>query len=103
MQHPIVDGCRIPVRLYDTVLMRRRIPTINLLIIGMIVMMLAFSTFLFRMRMVVASKVGFIFIIGLVVVIGVLARMGGEHKARRLAEEKRLKQLTDGKSDRKQK
>jgi len=91
------------VRLYDTVLMRRRIPTINLLIIGMIVMMLAFSTFLFRMRMVVANKVGIIFIIGLVIVVGVLARMGGEHKTRRLAEEKRRKQLTGGKSGRKQK
>ncbi|MBC8372847.1 MAG: hypothetical protein H8E53_04575 [Planctomycetes bacterium] len=83
--------------------MRQRIPTINLLLIGMIVMMLAFSTFLFKMRMVVANKVGLIFIIGLVIVIGVLARMGGEHKARRLAEEKRLKQLTSDKGDRKQK
>jgi len=98
-----VDGCRIPVCLYDTIPMRRRIPTINLLLIGMIVMMLAFSTFLFRMRMMVANKVGFIFIIGLVIVIGVLARMGGDHKARRLAEEKRRKQLTDGKSERKRK
>jgi len=69
----------------------------------MIVMMLAFSTFLFKMRMVVANKVGIIFIIGLVIVVGVLARMGGEHKTRRLAEEKRRKQLTGGKSGRKQK
>ena len=83
--------------------MRQRIPTINLLLIGMIVMMLAFSTFLFKMRMVVANKVGLIFIIGLVIVIGVLARMGGDHKTRRLAEEKRLKQLTSDKGDRKQK
>jgi len=83
--------------------MRRRIPTINLLLIGMIVMMLAFSTFLFKMRMVVANKVGLIFIIGLVIVIGVLARMGGDHKAKRLAEEKRRKQLTGGKPGRKQK
>ena len=98
-----MDGCRIPVRLYDTVLMRRRIPTINLLIIGMIVMMLAFSTFLFRMRMMVANKVGIIFILGLVIAVGVLARMGGDHKARRLAEEKRRKQLTARKGDRKRK
>jgi len=83
--------------------MRQRIPTINLLIIGMIVMMLAFSTFLFRMRMIVANKVGILFIIGLVIVVGVLARMGGDHKAKRLAEEKRLKQLTSDKSGRKQK
>ncbi|MCP4376448.1 MAG: hypothetical protein GY794_09770, partial [bacterium] len=36
--------------------------------------------------------------IGLVVAIVALARMGGEHKAKRLAEEKRRKQLTDGES-----
>ena len=83
--------------------MRQRIPTINLLIIGMIVMMLAFSTFLFRMRMMVANKVGILFILGLVIVIGVLARLGGDHKTRRLAEEKRRKQLTAHKGDRKQK
>ena len=83
--------------------MRQRIPTINLLIIGMIVMMLAFSTFLFRMRMMVANKVGILFILGLVVVIGVLARLGGDHKTRRLAEEKRREQLTAHKGDRKQK
>lgn len=66
-------------------------------------MMLAFSTFLFRMRMMVANKVGIIFILGLVIVIGVLARIGGDHKTKRLAEEKRRKQLTSDKCGRKQK
>ena len=50
-----------------------------------------------------ANKVGFIFILGLVIVIGVLARIGGDHKTKRLAEEKRRKQLTSDKSGRKQK
>ena len=78
--------------------MRRRIPTLNLIIIAVIVMMLVFPLVLFRMKMVMASKVGLLLVIGLVIVVGVLARMGGEHKTRRLAEEKRRKQLTDGKS-----
>ena len=83
--------------------MKRRIPTINILLIGMLVMMLGFSSCFFRMKMVVANKIGLFMVIGLVIVIGVLARMGGEHKTRRLAEEKRLKQLTSDKSGRKQK
>ena len=103
MQHSIVDGCRIPVRLYDTTLMRQRIPTLNLIIIAVIVMMICVPMVFFRFRMMMANKVGLFLVIGLVIVIGVLARMGGEHKARRLAEEKRRKQLTDGKSGRKQK
>ncbi|MDP6544195.1 MAG: hypothetical protein QGH60_09410 [Phycisphaerae bacterium] len=83
--------------------MRRRIPTINLLIIAVIVMMVCIPMVFFRFRMMMANKVGIFLILGLVIVIGVLARMGGDHKARRLAEEKRRKQLTDGKSGRKQK
>ena len=86
--------------------MRRRIPTINLLIIAMIVMMVCIPMVLFRFRMIMARSVGLFLVIGLVIAVGALARMGGEHKTRRLAEEKRRKQLTDGKSgksDRKQK
>ena len=83
--------------------MRRRIPTLNLIIIAVIVMMVCIPMVFFRFRMMMANKVGLFLVLGLVIVIGVLARMGGEHKARRLAEEKRRKQLTDGKSGRKQK
>jgi len=83
--------------------MRQRIPTLNLIIIAVIVMMICVPMVFFRFRMMMANKVGLFLVIGLVIVIGVLARMGGEHKARRLAEEKRRKQLTDGKSGRKQK
>jgi len=81
----------------------RRVPTLNLIIIAVIVMMLVFPMIMFRMKMVMANKVGLFLIIGLVIIIGVLARMGGEHKARRLAEEERRKQLTARKSGRKQK
>ncbi|MBL7220921.1 MAG: hypothetical protein ISS69_12455 [Phycisphaerae bacterium] len=83
--------------------MRQRIPTLNLIIIAVIVMMVCIPMVFFRFRMMMANKVGLFLVLGLVIVIGVLARMGGEHKARRLAEEKRRKQLTDGKSGRKQK
>lgn len=65
--------------------------------------MLAFSTCMFKARMIVANRVGLLVVVGLVIVIGALARMGGEHRARRLSEEKRRKQLTSGKSERKQK
>ena len=103
MQHPIADGCGIPVRVYDTADMRRRIPTINLIIVAVIVMMLCIPMVFFRFRMMMANKVGIILIFGVVMVIGVLARMGGDHKARRLSEEKRRKELTARKSGRKQK
>ena len=81
----------------------RRVPTINLIIIAVIVMMVVFPMIFFRFKMMMANKVGLFLVIGLVIVVGILARMGGEHKTRRLAEEKRLKQLTDGKSGRKRK
>ena len=74
--------------------MRARLPSINILLIGMVVIMLGFSSCLFRMKMVVANKIGLFMIIGLVIIIGALAKMGGEHKRKRLAEEDRLKQLT---------
>jgi len=79
----------------------RRVPTLNLIIIAVIVMMVCIPMVFFRFRMMMANKVGLFLVLGLVIVIGVLARMGGDHKAKRLAEEKRLKQLTDGKSGRK--
>jgi hypothetical protein len=79
--------------------MRRRIPTVKLIIIAIIVMMVCIPMVFFRFRMMMANKVGLFLVLGLVVLIGALARMGGEHKTRRLAEEKRRKQLTDGKSD----
>ena len=59
----------------------------------MLVMMLGFSTCMFKMRMIVANRVGLFLVVGLIIVIGALARMGGEHKARRLAEEKRQKEI----------
>ncbi len=74
--------------------MRARLPSINILLIGMVVIMLGFSSCLFRMKMVVANKIGLFMIIGLVIIIGALAKMGGEHKRKRLAEEEHLKQLT---------
>ncbi|MDP6634375.1 MAG: hypothetical protein QGG42_05720 [Phycisphaerae bacterium] len=81
----------------------RRIPTINLIIIAVIVMMVCVPMIFFRFRMMMANKVGIVLIFGLVILIGALARMGGEHKARRLAEEKRRKQLSARKPRRKQK
>jgi hypothetical protein len=106
--HSIADGGGIPVWLYDSLVrwrwisgpprakktLMKRIPTINILLIGMVVMMLGFSSCMFKMRMVVANKVGLFMIIGLVILIGGLAKLGGEHKRKRLAEEERLKQLT---------
>jgi len=56
-------------------------------------MMLGASSCMFKMRMIVANRVGLFLVVGLVIVIGALARMGGDHKARRLAEEKRRKEL----------
>ena len=53
--------------------------------------------------MVVANKIGLFMIIGLVILIGGLAKLGGDHKRKRLAEEERLKQLTAQKPGRKQK
>ena len=81
----------------------RRVPTLNLVIIAVIVMMVCIPMVFFRFRMMMANKVGLFLVLGLVVVIGVLARMGGDHKAKRLAEEKRLKQLTAQKPGRKRK
>jgi hypothetical protein len=75
----------------------RRVPTLNLIIIAVIVMMLVLPMVTFRMKMLLANKVGLFLIIGLVIVLGALARMGGDHKAKRLAEEERNKQLTAGK------
>ena len=69
----------------------------------MLVMMLGFSTCMFKMRMIVANRVGLFLVIGLVIVIGALARMGGDHKHKRLAEEERRKQLTAKKTGRKRK
>ena len=81
----------------------RRVPTINILLVGMLVMMLGFSSCMFKMRMMVANKVGLFMVIGLVILIGALAKMGGEHKRKRLAEDDRRKQLTVRKPGRKQK
>ncbi|MDP6047229.1 MAG: hypothetical protein QGH94_12170 [Phycisphaerae bacterium] len=72
----------------------KRIPTINLILIAVIVMMVCVPMVFFRFRMMMANKVGLVLVLGLVILIGALARMGGEHKARRLAEEERLRQLT---------
>jgi len=82
---------------------RRRISTINLLIIAMIVMMVCLPFIGFRLKMIMSQKIGLFLVVGLVILAFALARMGGEHKARRLEEERRRKQLEDGKSNRKRK
>ncbi|MBT3199517.1 MAG: hypothetical protein HN350_06330 [Phycisphaerales bacterium] len=73
--------------------MKYRIPSINILLVGMLVMMLGFSTCMFKMKMLVANRVGLFLVVGLIIAIGALARMGGDHRAKRLAEEKRQKEL----------
>jgi UPF0716 family protein affecting phage T7 exclusion len=79
----------------------RRVPTLNLIIIAVIVMMLVLPMVTFRMKMLLANKVGLFLIIGLVIVVGILGRLGGDHKRKRLAEEERQKQLAARKPKRK--
>jgi len=87
----------------DAMPTRRRISTINLILIALVVMMLAGSFIGFRMRMIMSQRIGLILFGGLGILLYALARLGGEHKARRLDRERRRKQLEDGKSNRKRK
>jgi len=82
--------------------MKYRLPSINIILVGMLVMLLGASTCGFKMRMLVANRMGLFVVVGLIIVLGALARMGGEHKARRLAEEKRRKELEARKNRTKQ-
>jgi len=82
---------------------RRRVSTINLIIIAVIVMMVCVPFVGFRLKMMMANKIGLFLVVGVVVLLFALSRLGGEHKARRLEAERRRKQLEDEKSSRKRK